>query len=84
MGKTAIPIDTSPARADTSWKSTAELTTNVKMAVKRGMLLLGAIVANPHNPSLLFETVVNLLTRETPDDPFPTGGDKGRPTTVSS
>ena len=33
MGKTAIPIDTSPARADTSWRSTAELTTNVKIAV---------------------------------------------------
>ena len=33
MGKTAIPIDTSPARADTSSRSTAELTINVKIAV---------------------------------------------------
>ena len=29
----AIFIDTQPARANTSWRSTAELTTNVKIAV---------------------------------------------------
>ena len=34
IGKTAIPIDTSPARADMSWRSTAELTTNLKIAVR--------------------------------------------------
>ena len=33
IGKTAIPIDTSPAGANTSWRSTAELTTNMKIAV---------------------------------------------------
>ena len=33
IGKTAIPIDMSPALADTSWRSTAELTTNMEIAV---------------------------------------------------
>ena len=33
IGKVAIPIDMSPARADMSCKSTAELTTDIKIAV---------------------------------------------------
>ena len=35
MKNSAIPIDTSPARADTSWRSTAELTTNMKIAASQ-------------------------------------------------
>ena len=40
IGKSAIPIDTSPAHVDTSWTKTAEQTANMKIAVKVEYLTL--------------------------------------------
>ena len=36
IGKTAIPIDMSSARADTSWRSTVEMTTNTAIFLMVG------------------------------------------------
>ena len=51
---------------------------------KKGHVATQCYHRKSSQPQSSFVPTVILIPRKTPDDPFPTGGDKGRPTTISS